>query len=116
MIFGFQFNPRYPDAEPVPQTVVINPSFDVLSEDRSADWEGCLSVPGMRGWVPRHDRIHYQGVELGGQAIECDAVGFHARVFQHEFDHLDGIVYPDRIEDRQRFGFIEELQASGAFD
>ncbi len=116
MIFGVDSNPRYPDAEPVPGTVLINPTFEVLSEQRIGGWEGCLSVPGMRGWVSRPAQIRYAGINSEGQAIERDANGFHARVFQHEFDHLNGTLYPDRIEDRTRFGFIEELAASGAFD
>jgi len=116
MIFGIESNPRYPDAEPVPSTVLVNPSFEPQSQDLSAGWEGCLSVPGMRGWVPRPDEIRYRGFDPYGLAVSREANGFHSRVFQHEFDHLNGIVYPDRVEDRTRFGFIEELQASGAFD
>lgn len=112
MIFGVESNPRYPDAEPAPMTVLINPTFDVLDGDRESDWEGCLSVPGMRGRVSRHIRIRYRGYDESGDLLEREASGFHARVFQHEFDHLDGILYPDRIEDHASFGFIEELEAA----
>jgi peptide deformylase len=109
MIFGFDANPRYPDAEPVPVTTLINPWLEVLSEDTEEGWEGCLSVPGMRGWVPRATRIRYGGTLEDGGALEREADGFHARVFQHEFDHLDGVLYPQRIRDMTRFGFIEAL-------
>ena len=115
MIFGVEANPRYPDAEPVPMTVLVNPEFEVLDATREAGWEGCLSVPGMRGIVARPRRIRYSGFDADGDRIEREADGFHARVFQHELDHLDGILYPDRIEDRASFGFIEELAAAGAF-
>lgn len=114
MIFGIDVNSRYPDAEPVPMTVLVNPAFEVLGDERESDWEGCLSVPGMRGLVPRHARIRYRGCDEFGAPIEREVDGFHARVFQHEFDHLDGVLYPDRIVDRLGFGFIEELQAAGA--
>lgn len=114
MIFGIDVNPRYPDAEPVPMTVLINPEYETLGDERESDWEGCLSVPGMRGIVPRHARIRYRGYDLSGMPVEREVDGFHARVFQHEFDHLDGVLYPDRIVDRASFGFIEELQAAGA--
>lgn len=113
MIFGFDFNPRYPDAEPVPFTALVNPELDVLGSEQSGDWEGCLSVPGMRGYVERKSRIRYRGFDPGGRVIEREVDGFHARVFQHEFDHLNGILYPDLIADRSKFGFIEELEASG---
>ncbi len=114
MIFGVDENPRYPDAEPVPMTVLINPEYEALSEERVSDWEGCLSVPGMRGLVPRYSRIRYSGHDEYGEPIEREAEGFHARVFQHEFDHLDGILYPDKIEDALSFGFTEELLAAAA--
>lgn len=116
VIFGFERNPRYPDAEPVPFTVLVNPEIELLGDERESAWEGCLSVPGMRGLVARHTRIHYRGFDAFGNAIEREASGFHARVVQHECDHLDGILYPQRIEDYTAFGFIEELHASGAFD
>ena len=115
MIFGIESNPRYPDADPVPTTVLINPTFDVLDETPEAGWEGCLSVPGFRGVVSRPRRIHYRGLDQHGNPVEREAEGFHARVFQHEYDHLDGVLYPDRIDDGSRFGFIEELEAAGAF-
>lgn len=115
MIFGIESNPRYPDAEPVPMTVLVNPEFEIVGERRVSDWEGCLSVPGMRGVVPRFERIHYRGYDQTGMLIEREVDGFHARVFQHEYDHLDGVLYPDRIEDHASFGFIEELDAAEAF-
>lgn len=115
MIFGVESNPRYPDAEEVPMTVLVNPEFDIVDETPEAGWEGCLSVPGMRGIVARPSRIRYRGYDEAGMLIEREASGFHARVFQHEYDHLDGVLYPDRIEDRSSFGFFEELDAAGAF-
>ena len=114
VIFGLKDNPRYPLAEPVPQTILINPEIQVLSEERSEDWEGCLSVPGMRGKVPRYQHIRYSGYDAAGNHFYRSAEGFHARVVQHECDHLDGILYPDRVEDFRFFGFIEELSLSGA--
>ena len=113
MIFGINKNPRYPDAPPVPLTILINPEISPAGEEMNWDWEGCLSVPGMRGRVPRYTRIRYRGLDADGREIDREAQGFHARVVQHECDHLDGILYPDRIEDRESFGFIEELQAAG---
>lgn len=113
MIFGVDTNPRYPDVEPIEMTVLVNPEFTALSEERENDWEGCLSVPGMRGIVPRYSHIQYRGYDEFGNLIDCEATGFHARVFQHELDHLNGVLYPDKIEDRLSFGFIEELQAAG---
>lgn len=112
MIFGFDANPRYPDAEPIPITVLINPELTVLDEQKTGGWEGCLSVPGMRGYVRRFSRIRYTGVNQNGEPIDREVDGFHARVFQHEFDHLEGILYPDLIEDPLKFGFCEELDAS----
>ncbi|MEI7447012.1 MAG: peptide deformylase [Burkholderiales bacterium] len=109
VIFGYASNPRYPDAPPVPPTVLVNPVIEPLGESEEEGWEGCLSVPGMRGWVPRIARIRYRGVDARGTPIEREAEGFHARVVQHECDHLDGILYPRRIRDLTRFGFIEEL-------
>jgi len=114
VIFGIDRNPRYPDAPPVPLTVLINPEIAPLGDALEDGWEGCLSVPGMRGLVPRHARIRYRGLDADGVPVDRTADGFHARVVQHECDHLDGILYPDRIEDRRMFGFIEELQAAGA--
>jgi len=113
VIFGFDRNPRYPDAEPVPFTVLINPEIEPLGPEREEGWEGCLSVPGLRGLVPRFTRIRYRGRDAFGGPIDRTVEGFHARVVQHECDHLDGILYPERIENRAAFGFIEELQASG---
>ena len=113
VIFGIDKNPRYPDAPPVPLTILINPEISPAGEEMNSDWEGCLSVPGMRGLVPRYTRIRYRGLDADGREIYRKAQGFHARVVQHECDHLDGILYPDRIEGRESFGFIEELQAAG---
>lgn len=109
VIYGFKQNTRYPDAPPVPETVLINPTLRPLHADRDEAWEGCLSVPGMRGVVPRFSSLHYEGFDQYGNAINRDADGFHARVVQHECDHLDGILYPMRIEDFTRFGFTEVL-------
>lgn len=109
MIFGFDFNPRYPDALPVPVTTLINPWLEVLTSDTEEGWEGCLSVPGMRGIVPRATQIRYGGTLEDGSGFTREAQGFHARVFQHEFDHLNGVLYPQRIKDMTRFGFIEAL-------
>jgi len=113
VIFGLERNSRYPDAEPVPLTVLVNPEIEPLGEDRELGWEGCLSVPGMRGLVPRHRQIRYRGYDQYGQPIDRTVADFHARVVQHECDHLDGILYPDRIEDMRAFGFQDELLASG---
>lgn len=109
MIFGVQANPRYPDAESVPQTVLINPEFDILDAELEEAWEGCLSVPGMRGLVPRYKTIQYSGFDAAGQQISRTASGFHARVVQHEIDHLDGILYPQRIKDLRYFGYESVL-------
>ena len=109
VIFGMDFNPRYPDAEPVPQTVLINPVITPIGVELEDGWEGCLSVPGMRGLVPRFLRLRYQGFDASGNAIDRTVEGFHARVVQHECDHLDGVLYPMRIRDMRDFGFTEEL-------
>lgn len=109
IIFGVEENPRYPDAEPVPTTVLINPVITVGSLKKEAGWEGCLSVPGMRGRVDRYTHIRYQGYDADGGYVERDANGFHARVVQHECDHLDGILYPARISDMRYFGFEDIL-------
>jgi peptide deformylase len=114
VIFGVEYNPRYPSAEPVPFTVLVNPEIEPLGAKREAGWEGCLSVPGMRGLVPRYADIRYRGRDERGQPIDRTVGGFHARVVQHECDHLDGVLYPQRIEDMRSFGFTEELLASGA--
>ena len=113
VIFGISKNPRYPDVEPVPTTVLINPVIDILSDEMSLGWEGCLSVPGFRGLVPRYHKIRYQGLDETGAAICREVEGFHARVVQHEVDHLDGILYPQRILNFTDFGLIEELEAAG---
>ena len=109
VIFGIEHNPRYPDAGAVPQTVLINPMLTPLSKDIEDDWEGCLSVPGMRGVVPRFARLRYQGFDQYGKPIDRSVDGFHARVVQHECDHLIGVLYPMRIRDFSRFGFTEVL-------
>ena len=109
VIFGVKANPRYPHAEEVPDTVLINPAIEPLGPEKEEDWEGCLSVPGMRGWVPRFSKIRYSGFDEKGQRFERTVQGFHARVVQHECDHLDGILYPRRIVDLTRFGFNEAL-------
>lgn len=110
VIFGFPTtSQRYPDAEPVPETVLLNPVIEVDDANEHHDWEGCLSVPGLRGLVPRPERIRYRGFDPYGRPIERVATGFHARVVQHECDHLDGILYPMRMRDFTRFGFTEEL-------
>ena len=113
MIFGFDSNPRYPDEAPVPVTTLFNPWLEVLTEATEDGWEGCLSVPGMRGMVPRATHIRYGGTLEDGGAMEREARGFHARVFQHEFDHLNGVLYPQRIVDMTKFGFIEALFPDG---
>lgn len=109
VIYGFKQNTRYPDAPPVPETVLINPKLRPLSAERDEGWEGCLSVPGLRGVVPRFSALHYEGFDQFGNVISRDAEGFHARVVQHEYDHLDGILYPMRIEDFTQFGFVDVL-------
>jgi peptide deformylase len=109
VIFGFDRNERYPDAEAVPYTELINPVWTPLGDEMEEGWEGCLSVPGLRGVVPRYARLHYRGLSPGGEVIEREVEGFHARVVQHECDHLDGILYPMRVRDFRRFGFTEIL-------
>jgi peptide deformylase len=110
VIFGTgELNPRYPHAEPVPKTVLINPVITPLSAALTEDWEGCLSVPGMRGVVPRFEHIRYTGFDPLGAPIDRQASGFHARVVQHECDHLIGTLYPMRVRDFSRFGFTEVL-------
>jgi peptide deformylase len=109
VIFGVEKNPRYPDAEEVPFTVLVNPKITLLTKDVESDWEGCLSVPGMRGMVPRYTKLRYTGTDEEGNPIDRVAEGFHARVVQHECDHLDGILYPQRMTDMRTFGFTKEL-------
>ena len=115
VIFGFGKNQRYPDAPPVPETVLINPTITPLGSAEEEGWEGCLSVPGLRGVVPRWARIRYTGFDAQGRPIERDVAGFHARVVQHECDHLVGKLYPMRVRDFSRFGYTSvlfpELQA-----
>ncbi|MBX3647786.1 MAG: peptide deformylase [Rhodocyclaceae bacterium] len=109
VIFGFESNPRYPQAEAVPFTILVNPVLTPLSDELEEGWEGCLSVPGLRGVVPRWARLVYRGFDADGTLIEREATGFHARVVQHECDHLDGILYPMRIRDFTRFGYTDVL-------
>ena len=108
-IFGFDSSDRYPDAPPVPQTILLNPVITPLSQDMEEGWEGCLSVPGLRGAVNRYSLIRYQGISPTGEPIDRTAEGFHARVVQHECDHLIGRLYPSRITDFTKFGFTEVL-------
>ena len=109
VIFGFERSDRYPDAEPVPYTVLVNPELTPLGDEIEEGWEGCLSVPGLRGWVPRHGRLRYTGRDPSGAAIDRTVSGFHARVVQHECDHLIGVLYPMRMRDFSRFGFTDVL-------
>jgi len=109
VMFGFESNPRYPEESAIPLTVLINPEITVISEESVDGWEGCLSVPGLRGLVPRYKKIQYHGYDVEGRFFKRIAEDFHARVVQHEYDHLDGILYPRRIKDLQRFGFEDEL-------
>jgi len=109
VIFGFDSNPRYPESESVPYTVLINPVLTPLSDEIQEGWEGCLSVPGLRGIVPRWQHLRYTGFDAFGCPIDRTVEGFHARVVQHETDHLDGVLYPMRIRDFRQFGFINEL-------
>jgi peptide deformylase len=109
VIFGFDENPRYPVADPVPFTVLINPQLSPIGDTMDEGWEGCLSVPGMRGLVPRYRELRYTGFDAAGNPIDRTVKGFHARVVQHEVDHLDGILYPRRIRDLKQFGFNDAL-------
>lgn len=109
VIFGFKSNPRYPDAPNVPETVLLNPVLTPLSDEMDEAWEGCLSVPGLRGMVPRWSKLRYEGVDQFGQKISREVDGFHARVVQHECDHLNGVLYPMRIRDLSQFGYTEVL-------
>lgn len=110
VIFGYaERNVRYPEAPPIPETVLINPVLTPLTEDLEDGWEGCLSVPGLRGVVPRYARLHYQGRDAQGRLFERTCEDFHARVVQHECDHLDGILYPMRVRDFTRFGYTDVL-------
>ena len=109
VIFGVDRNPRYPDADVVPYTVLINPELEAVGEEMEEGWEGCLSVPGMRGLVPRYKHLRYRGFNASGEPIDRTVSDFHARVVQHEVDHLMGVLYPMRIRDMRSFGFTEEL-------
>ena len=109
VIFGVARNPRYPNAEPVPHTVLVNPIITPVAQEMEDGWEGCLSVPGMRGLVPRYTQLRYRGFDQYGAPIDRTVCGFHARVVQHECDHLDGILYPMRIRDMRNFGFHDVL-------
>jgi peptide deformylase len=109
VIFGFESSPRYPEAGSVPRTVLINPLLTPLSEEIEEEWEGCLSVPGLRGVVPRWRHLRYEGVDPHGQRIDRVVEGFHARVVQHETDHLNGVLYPMRMKDMRHFGFTDVL-------
>lgn len=116
VIFSVEDNPRYPDAEPVPATVLINPEIEILSSEQESDWEGCLSIPGMRGVVPRYQHIRYRGFDASGTPFQREVKGFHARVVQHECDHLDGVLYPHRIRDLAQFGFTDVLTEQGRLE
>lgn len=109
VIFGIEKNPRYPNAEPVPTTVLINPVLEILGPETEDGWEGCLSVPGMRGVVSRATHLRYSGFDQYGKSFTREVRGFHARVVQHECDHLDGILYPMRIKDLRQFGYTDTL-------
>jgi peptide deformylase len=109
VIFGFEHNDRYPDAEPVPYTEIVNPVLTPIGPDLEEDWEGCLSVPGLRGRVQRHARLRYTGSDPKGKRIDREVTGFHARVVQHECDHLDGILYPFRMRDLRQLGYTDVL-------
>jgi len=115
VIFEITVNPRYPQAEPVPYTVLVNPELEPIGTDREEGWEGCLSVPGLRGLVPRWQQLRYRGFDIEGRPIDRTVAGFHARVVQHEVDHLDGILYPMRITDLRNLGY-EDVLFPGARD
>jgi peptide deformylase len=116
VIFGFEKSDRYPDAEGVPYTELVNPVLTALSDEVEEDWEGCLSVPGLRGIVPRYTRLRYEGFDPRGHPIRREVDGFHARVVQHECDHLNGILYPMRMRDMSRFGFTDIIFPDSAPD
>ena len=116
VIFGVEHSDRYPDAEPVPYTELVNPVLTPLSDATDEDWEGCLSVPGLRGVVPRHSQLRYEGFDPRGRPIRREVSGFHARVVQHECDHLLGILYPMRMRDLSRFGYTDIIFPDSAPD
>lgn len=115
IIFGFEESSRYPQSPAIPMTVLINPSFKSLETESEPGWEGCLSIPGMRGLVPRSKKIQYSGYDFLGKKITREVSDFHARVFQHELDHLDGLLYIDKIENYANFGFTQELESANAY-
>ena len=112
IIFGFEHSDRYPNAKPIPFTVLINPEIEFLSDEKILGWEGCLSVPGLRGQVPRCSKIRYSGFDEEGEKIERVVDNFHARVVQHEYDHINGVLYPQRITNMQQFGYRDVLSES----
>jgi peptide deformylase len=116
VIFGVERSPRYPDAEPVPYTELVNPVLTPLSDEIDEDWEGCLSVPGLRGVVPRYRHLRYEGFDPRGRPIHREVTGFHARVVQHECDHLEGVLYPMRMRDLSRFGYTDVIFPDSAPD
>ncbi len=116
VVFGYEQDARCSAGATLPPSVLINPILQPLSDEMGQAWEGCLSLPGLRGRVPRYTRIHYRGFDLGGHVIERQADDFHARVVQHECDHLDGILYPQRMAEMSQFGFLEELMSAGVMD
>lgn len=109
VVIGFEDNSRYPDEKPIPITALINPMFTPISDEMAEGWEGCLSIPGLRGWVPRYTKIYYEYQDITGKRHAVNAEGFEARVIQHECDHLDGVVFPARIQDFRQFGFEDSL-------
>ena len=113
VVFEVERSARYPDAPPVPRTVLINPEFEPLDDEMVDGWEGCLSVPGLRGMVPRYRRIRYRGFDAEGRRFEREVEDFHARIVQHECDHLDGVLYPERMRDLSTLGFEDELSLAG---
>ena len=113
MMFEVTKSPRYPEAEPIPFTILINPTFESLSNEKEFGYEGCLSLGELRGVVPRHAHIRYKGLDRNGALIEREVSGFHARVFQHEYDHIEGLLVIDRVEDKTTFGFTSELELAG---
>jgi peptide deformylase len=114
VVFGFEKNIRYPDAKPIEQTILINPTITIIDHQEEEDWEGCLSVPGIRAKVPRYKKLRYQGYDRAGKPIDRTVEGFHARVVQHECDHLFGTLFPMRVKDFSNFGFTEALFPSMA--
>lgn len=109
IIVGFEADEDFPEQEAIPLLILVNPSIEVLDEEMIEEWEGCLSLPGLRGIVPRYKKVRYKGLDLEGNEVSGVAEGFHARIFQHECDHVDGILYPQRIQDLRLFGFEDEL-------